>query len=141
MGLSWITSTTHTFVGKTIWQLSYHPSSSWNAQRTSSSLDVQTRNEALLALLLIYQVNLLCISLLVIALAAVITVLLDFGICLSTLKPSTKTEILDCRRTEFSLHRGQLGRIPWEASTDNKGTKLGCFKHALLEVKNQLIPL
>lgn len=43
----------------------------------------------------------------VIALAAVITILLDFGIWLSTLKLSTKTKGLDFRRAKFSLHRGQ----------------------------------
>lgn len=74
------------------------------------------------------------------ALAAAIAILLDTGICLSTLKLNTKGKVLDFRRAKFSLHRGQLGGIPWEASMDKKGTKLECFKHALLEIKNQFIP-
>lgn len=69
--------------------------------------------------------------------AAIITMLLDFGIRMSMLKlSSTKRKVLDFRRVQFSLLRSQLGDIPWEASMDDKGTKLECFKHALLEMQN-----
>lgn len=76
----------------------------------------------------------------VIALAAVIIILLDFGIWLSMLKPSTTTKVLDFRRAKFSLLRGQLGGIPREASMDKIGTKLECFKHDFMEIQNQFIP-
>ncbi|GAB0204370.1 hypothetical protein GRJ2_002902600 [Grus japonensis] len=58
------------------------------------------------------------------------------------LKVSTKTKVLDFRRANFSLLRGQLGGILWEASMEDKGAS-ECwefFKNALLEAQNQFIP-
>ena len=105
-------------------------------------LDVPTRNEALLDLLLTNQENLLCTILVSDSPGCSDHNIVEFGILLSTLKVSTKTKVLDFRRANFSLLRVQLGGIPWEASMEDNGAS-ECwefFKNALLEAQNQSIP-
>ncbi|GAB0209268.1 mitochondrial enolase superfamily member 1 [Grus japonensis] len=105
-------------------------------------LDVPTRNEALLDLLLTNQENLLCNISVSDSLGCSDHNIVEFGILLSTLKVSTKTKVLDFRRANFSSLRAQLGGIPWEASVEDKGAS-ECwefFKNALLEAQKQFIP-
>ncbi|KAK4826132.1 hypothetical protein QYF61_005284 [Mycteria americana] len=105
-------------------------------------LDVPTRNEALLDLLLTNQENLLCNISVSDSLSCSDHNIVEFGILLSMLKVSTKTKVLDFRRANFSSLRAQLGGIPWEASMEDKGAS-ECwefFKNALLEAQNQFIP-
>ena len=75
-------------------------------------LDVPTRNEALLDLLLTNQENLLCNALLSDSLGCSDHNIVEFGILLSTLKGSTEKKALDFRRANFSSLRAQLGGIP-----------------------------
>lgn len=51
--------------------------------------------------------------------------IVELEIQLCTLKVSIKTKVLDFRRGNFSLLRAQLGGIPWEASTEDKGASEG----------------
>ncbi|GAB0183630.1 highly reducing polyketide synthase PKS6 [Grus japonensis] len=104
-------------------------------------LDVPTRNEALLDLLLRSQENLLCSISVSDSLGCSDHSSVEFGILLSTLKVSTKTKVLDFRRVNFSLLRAQFGVIPWETSMEDKGASK-CwefFKNTLLEAQNQFI--
>lgn len=50
---------------------------------------------------------------------------------LSMLKVTTKTEVSDFRRSNFSLLTVQLGEILWETSTESNGNKLNAvsWKH------------
>ena len=75
-------------------------------------LDVPTRNEALLDLLLTNQENLLCTILVSDSPGCSDHSIVEFGIRLSMLKVSTKTKVLDFRRANFSSLRAQLGGIP-----------------------------
>ncbi|PKU45477.1 rna-directed dna polymerase from mobile element jockey-like [Limosa lapponica baueri] len=66
----------------------------------------------------------------------------EFGILLSTLKVSKKTQFLVFRRANFSLLRVQLAGILWEASMKDKGDS-ECWeflKNPLLEAQKQPIP-
>ena len=67
---------------------------------------------------------------------------MEFGILLSVLKVSSKTRVLDFRIANFSALRAQLGRIRWEASTEDKGASESWefFKNSLLEAQSQFIP-
>ncbi|GAB0178838.1 P protein [Grus japonensis] len=106
-------------------------------------LDVPTRNEALLDLLLTNQENLFCNISVGDSLGCSDHNTVEFGILLSALKVSTKTKGLDFRRANISLLIAQLGGIPWEASMEDKGTR-ECrefFKSALLGTQNQFILL
>ena len=76
-------------------------------------LDVPTRNEALLDLLLTNQENLLCNISISDSLGCSDHNIVEFGILLSTLKASTKTKVLDFRRANFIPLRAQLGGILW----------------------------
>jgi len=68
-------------------------------------LDVPTRNEALLHLLLTNQENLLCNNSVSDSLGCGDDNTMEFGILLITLKVSIKTKVLDFRRANFSLLR------------------------------------
>ncbi|PKU34839.1 hypothetical protein llap_14859 [Limosa lapponica baueri] len=95
-------------------------------------LDVPTRNEALLDLLLTNQENLLCNISISDSLGCSDHNIVEFGILLSTLKLSTKTEAFDFRRANFSSLRAQLGGILWEASTEDKGASK-CWEFILFK--------
>ena len=105
-------------------------------------LDVPTRSEALLDLLLTNQENLLCTISVSASPGCSDHSIVEFGNLLSTLQVRTKTKDLDCRRAHFSSLGAHLGGIPWEASMEDKGAS-ECwefFKNALLEAQKQFIP-
>ncbi|GAB0181361.1 mitochondrial enolase superfamily member 1 [Grus japonensis] len=105
-------------------------------------LDVPTRNEALLDLLLTNQENLLCNISVSDNLGCGDHDIVEFGMLLSTLTVSTKTKALDFRRANFSSLRAQLGGILWENSMEHKGASehWEFFKNTLLEAQNQFMP-
>ena len=72
-------------------------------------VDVPTRNEALLDMLLTTQENLLCSISVSDSLGCSDHNSVEFGILLSTLRVSTKTKVLDFRRAQSSLGRGSVG--------------------------------
>ncbi|PKU46749.1 rna-directed dna polymerase from mobile element jockey-like [Limosa lapponica baueri] len=108
----------------------------------TQTLDVPTRNKALLHWLLTNQENLLCNFSVTDSLGCSDHDIVEFGILLSTLKVRTKAQVLDFRRANFSSPRAQLGGTPWEASTEDKGLSecWELFKNALLETQNHFIP-
>ncbi|KAK4827691.1 hypothetical protein QYF61_020825 [Mycteria americana] len=105
-------------------------------------LDVPTRNEALLDLLLTSQEILLCNTSISDSLGCSDRNIVEFGILLSMLKVSSKTKVLDFRRANFSLLGAQLGGIPWEASMEDEGASKywEFFKNTPLEAQKHFIP-
>ncbi|PKU31488.1 rna-directed dna polymerase from mobile element jockey-like [Limosa lapponica baueri] len=106
-------------------------------------LDMPTRSSALLYLVLANQEDLLDNITTNGSLGYSDHNIVEFKILPNTLKTSSRTKILDFRRTDFNTLRAQLRGIPWEASIDGKRA-CGCwelkFKNSLLEAQEQSIP-
>jgi len=90
-------------------------------------LDVPSRNEALLDLLLTNQENLICNILISDSLGCSDHNIVEVGILLNTLKINTETKISDFRRANFSSLIAYFGGNPWEASMEDKGESAGSF--------------
>ena len=105
-------------------------------------LDMPTRNNALLDLLLANQEDLLDNITTNGSLGYSNHNIVEFKILTSTLKTSSRTKTLDFRRANFKMLRAQLRGIPWEASMEGKGACIcwESFKNNLLETQEQSIP-
>ncbi|PKU49415.1 rna-directed dna polymerase from mobile element jockey-like [Limosa lapponica baueri] len=108
----------------------------------TQTLDVPTRKEALLDMLLTDQENLLCNVLASDSLGCSNHYVVECEMLLSMMKVSTKTKALDFRGANFSSLRAQLAEIPWKASMEHKGISecWDFFKNTLLEVQKPFIP-
>ena len=105
-------------------------------------LDVPTRKEVLLDLLFTNRESLLCNISVSDSLGCSAHSIVEVGILPSVLKVSSKTRVLDFRRSNFSALRAQLGGIRCQASMEYKGASESWefFKNSLLEAQSQFIP-